>query len=124
MAEFGTPVDQGPRLNFTDVDGYLIVALPSVISDHTLATYCQQISRIVERSRQRGVIINLAAVNLLDYGALNQIRRICRSNTLLGSTTVLLGARPSIAAYLAELPDGMEDLIFCGDMDSAKLACG
>lgn len=124
MPDSGMPIDQGPRLNFTDVDGYLIVALPAVISDLTLSTYCEQISRIVERARHRGVIINLSAVNLLDYGALKQIRRICKSNFLLGSTTVLLGARPSIAAYLAGIPDAMDDLIFCSDMASARLACG
>jgi rsbT antagonist protein RsbS len=124
MAEMAMPVERLPRLNFTDVDGYLIVAFPEVISDVTLATYRHQISRVVERARHRGVIINLAAVTLLDYGALKQIRRICQSNALLGSTTVLLGARPSIAAYLAGVPDGMDDLIFCSDMESAKLSCG
>lgn len=116
--------DEPSRLNFTAVDGYLIVAMPSVITDETLSAYAADISRIVERSRHRGVIINLATVNLLDYGALNQLRRICRSNALLGSRTVLLGARPSIAAYLASMPDDLEDLTFCNDMASAKRACG
>ncbi len=115
---------QGPALNFTEIDGYLIVNLPSVISDQHLSNHCDQISRLVEASRYRGVILNLTAVTLLDYGALLQIRLICQSNQLLGSSTVLVGANASSAAYLASMPEGYDDLIFCNDMASAKLACG
>ncbi|MEB3235303.1 MAG: STAS domain-containing protein [Cyanobacteriota bacterium] len=115
---------QVQRLNLTEVDDYLIVNFPSVLSDQLLQSHCDQISHLVEQSRHRGVILNLAAVSLLDYGALQQIRRICQSNSLLGSTTVLTGANASIAAYLASMPEGFEDLIFCQDIATAKSACG
>lgn len=118
------PAAQGPALNLTEIDGYLIVNLPSVISDQHLINHCDQISRLVEASRYRGVILNLSAVTLLDYGALLQIRRICQSNQLLGSSTVLVGANASSAAYLASMPEDFDDLIFCNDMASAKRACG
>ena len=111
-------------LNLTEIDDYLIVNLPAVISDPLLQSHCDQISQLVEDVRYRGVILNLSSVTLLDYGALHQIRRICQSNRLLGSATVLLGANPSIAAYLASMPETFNDLIFCQDIASAKLACG
>lgn len=115
---------QGIRLNLNEIDGYLIVNLPAVISDPLLHQHGEQISQLVEQSRYRGVILNLSAVTLLDYGALSQIRRICDSNTLLGSSTVLIGASPSIAAYLASMSEDFDDLVFCQDMASAKRACG
>lgn len=117
-------LQQGSRLNLTEIDNYLIVNLPSIISDPLLQKHCEEISERVESHRYRGVILNLAAVSLLDYGALSQIRRICQSNSLLGSTTVLMGVNASIAKYLAGMPEEFDDLIFCQDMPSAKRACG
>ena len=118
------PIDQSHRLNLTEVDGYLIVNLPPVLTDQLLADYDAQISHLVAEWRYKGVIINLTAVSLLDYASLLQIRRICLTNTLLGSNTALLGINPSIAAYLAEMPDAFSDLVFCNDMDDAKRSCG
>lgn len=115
---------QGTRLNLTEIDGYLIVNLPAVITDPLLCQHYDQIRSLVESSRYHGVILNLSAVSLLDYGALQQIRRITRANSLLGSTTVLAGANASIAAYLASLPEPFDDLTFCQDMETAKRACG
>ena len=118
------PSDQSHRLNLTDVDGYLIVNLPPVLTDQLLVDYKAQISHLVAEWRYQGVIINLTAVSLLDYASLMQVRRICLTNTLLGSNTALLGINPSIAAYLAEMPDAFSDLMFCNDMDAAKHCCG
>jgi anti-anti-sigma regulatory factor len=115
---------QSARLNLTEIDGYLIVNLPAVITDPLLSDHYDQIRRLVGISHYHGVILNLSAVSLLDYGALQQIRRIAKANTLLGSNTVLASANSSIAAYLACLPDAIEDLTFCQDMESAKRACG
>lgn len=115
---------QAHRLNLTEIDGFLIVNLPEVVTDPLLEQHYKTVSELVADYRYRGVILNLSAVAMLDYGALQQIRRICKANSLLGSTTVLSGANASIAAYLSSLPDASEDLIFCQDMKSAKLACG
>ena len=115
---------QSARLNLTEVDGYLIVNLPEVITDPILETHYQRISELVETTRYRGVILNIAAVSMLDHGSLQHIRRICRANTLLGSSTVIAGANASIAAYLASLPDSNADLTFCQDMETARTACG
>mgnify|MGYP006277329845 CR=1 FL=1 len=115
---------QSGRLNITEIDGYLIVHLPTVITDSLLHHHYDNIRHLVELSRYQGVILNLSSVGLLDFGALQQIRRICQANNLLGSKTVLAGANASIAAYLASLPESFDDLIFCQDMDTAKRACG
>lgn len=118
------PSQPESRLNLTEVDGYLIVNLPSVISDGVIHSHKQQITELVEKSRYRGVILNIAAVSLLDYSTLQKFRKICQLNTLLGSQTVLMGANASIAAYLASMPEGFDDLTFCQDMESARQACG
>jgi anti-anti-sigma regulatory factor len=118
------PSDLTHRLNLTEVDGYLIVNLPPVLTDQLLFDYNAQIRHLVAEWRYQGVIINLTAVSLLDYSSLLQIRKICQANTLLGSGSALLGINPSIAAYLAEMPDAFADLAFCNDMASAKHICG
>ena len=118
------PSEQSHRLNLTEVDGYLIVNLPPVLTDQLLHDYNTQIRDLVAEWRYQGVIINLTAVSLLDYASLLLIRKICQGNTLLGSNTALLGVNASIAAYLAEMPDDFSDLVFCNDMDSAKDCCG
>lgn len=112
------------RLNLTEIDGFLIVNLPEVITDPLLEEHYKSISQLVVKKQYCGVILNLSAVQMIDYGALKQIRRICKANSLLGSSTVLSGANSSVAAYLASLPGTDDDLIFCQDMESAKHACG
>ena len=118
------PQPESGRLNLTEIDGYLIVNLPAVITDSLLQVHYDKIRELVGKVHYEGVILNLSAVGLLDFGALQQIRRICRANSLLGSTTVLAGANSSIAAYLSNLPGSFDDLIFCQDMETAKRACG
>jgi len=115
---------QRTRLNLTEIDGHLIVNLPAVLSDPLLQAHYNEIRQRVETEHYRGVILNLSAVSLLDYGSLQRIRRICQANTLLGSNTVLSGVKASIAAYLASLPEPFDDLIFCQDTETAKRACG
>jgi anti-anti-sigma regulatory factor len=114
---------QRDQIQATEVDGFLIVNLPPVVTDQVLQKHRELISSLVEQARYRGVIINLEAVGLLDYGSIAQIRSICQANCLLGSKTALMGANPSIAAYLATLSDKFDDLLFCQDVAEAKLTC-
>ena len=115
-------MDDTSRLNLTEIDDFLVVNLPPVVTDSSLQNHYRQISSLVEQNRFRGVILNLESVGMLDFGSLQQIRKICQSNTLLGSATVLAGANPSIAAYLSQISESLDDLIFCQDMASARVA--
>lgn len=106
------------------IDRYLVINLPAVMSKELLRSYGDKIARMAGDNSYRGIILNLDAVTMLDLTSLEQIRSISKSNRLLGAKTVLTGARPSIALYLSGIIDKLDGLIFCKDIASARLACG
>jgi len=103
IAMAGTSLDV--RTSMAEVDGLLLVSLPSELSDAVLQRIVRDVSQRVTESGIDGVILNLSAVRLLDLSEFEMVRHLVRTNALLGVRTVLVGIRPGIAAYLCEMHD-------------------
>jgi rsbT antagonist protein RsbS len=117
----GTSLDV--RTSMAEVDGLLLVSLPSELSDAVLQRIVRDVSQRVTESGIDGVILNLSAVRLLDLSEFEMVRHLVRTNALLGVRTVLVGIRPGIAAYLCEMPISTRGLIFRVDMAGALAVC-
>lgn len=111
------------RTSMAEVDGLLVVSLPSELSDGVLRRIVDDISERAAGEGIRGVILNLSTVTLLDMAEFQVVRQLVQTNGVLGVPTVLMGIRPGIAAYLCQMPIAIDDLIFRVDMASALEAC-
>lgn len=107
------------RTSVSQVRNLLIVNLPFPISDAMLNDLADQLrERLVKRSC-RGVIIDLTAVALVDYGAFQAIENIARCNQVFGATTTLVGLQAGVALYLAECPFNFGLMRFARTMEKA-----
>lgn len=111
------------RTSMTEVDGLLVIALPSELTDVVMERLVEDVCERVAAQLLRGVILNLSTVTLLDLSEFSLLRHLVQANAVLGVPTVLMGIRPGIAAYLCEMPVQTSDLIFKVDMDSALEVC-
>ena len=111
------------RTSMAEVDGLLVVSLPSDLSDAGLERIVRDVSQRATEPGIDGVIINLSAVTLLDLSEFEMVRHLVMTNGLLGVRTVLVGIRPGIAAYLCEMPINTRGLIFRVDMAGALDVC-
>lgn len=119
MANAGTDI----RTSMAEVDGLLVVSLPSELSDAVLNRIVRDVSERAAAEGIRGVILNLSTVTLLDLTEFGVLRQLVQTNAVLGVSTVLMGIRPGIAAYLCQMPITIDDLTFRVDMASALEAC-
>lgn len=111
------------RISMTEIDGLLVVALPSELTDVVMDRLVEDVWARVSTQVLRGVILNLSTVSLLDLSEFGLLRHLVLTNAVLGVPTVLMGIRPGIAAYLSEMPVQTGDLIFKVDMTSALEVC-
>ena len=111
------------RTSMAEVDGLLVVSLPSELSDAVLNRIVRDVSQRAATEAIRGVILNLSTVTLVDLAEFTMLRQLVHTNAVLGVPTVLMGIRPGIAAYLCQMPIDIDDLTFRVDMASALQAC-
>jgi rsbT antagonist protein RsbS len=117
----GTSLDV--RTSMAELDGLLVVSLPSEVSDAVLQRIVRDVSQRATEPGIDGVILNLSAVALLDLSEFEVMRHLVLTNAVLGVRTVLVGIRPGIAAYLCEMPISTRGLIFRLDMAGALDVC-
>jgi rsbT antagonist protein RsbS len=89
----------------------VIASIQAALTDRDLARLTDDLSDRVGRWRARGVIIDLAALDVLDSYATRTIRGIAHIARLRGATTVVVGIQPDIAFAMVQLGltlDGVE----------------
>lgn len=119
MAEMNTDT----LTSMAEVDGLLVVSVPGELSDALLRRISSDVTRRVTEGGIGGVILNLSIVTLLDLAEFKILRHLVMTNSLLEVPTVLMGIRPGIAAYLAQMPIHTQGLIFTVNMANALEAC-
>lgn len=81
----------------------LIASIQSELSDNDLLKLADDISDKVGRFRSRGVVVDVAALDVLDSFAARTIRNISEMTKLRGATTVIVGIQPDVAFAMVEL---------------------
>jgi rsbT antagonist protein RsbS len=75
----------------------LIASILTALSDRDLLQLRDELAERVGRFRARGVIIDVAALDVLDSFATRTIRGIAYTAKLRGAETVVVGIQPEVA---------------------------
>lgn len=75
----------------------LIASILTALSDRDLLQLRDELAERVGRFRARGVIIDVAALDVLDSFATRSIRGIAYTAKLRGAETVVVGIQPEVA---------------------------
>ena len=94
----------GPRLFSILRQGpYLIASIHTALDDSQLVRFQQDLVERIGRDRARGVVIDVAALDVLDSFASRTLRDIAEMARLRGARLVLVGIQPEVAFAMVQL---------------------
>jgi rsbT antagonist protein RsbS len=97
-------VNDGPRLFSILRQGpYLIASIHTALDDSQLVRFQQDLVERIGSDRARGVVIDVAALDVLDSFASRTLRDIGEMARLRGAVTVIVGIQPDVAFAMVEL---------------------
>jgi rsbT antagonist protein RsbS len=97
-------VDAGPALVSILRQGpYLIASIHTALDDSELLRFQRDLIAQVGEHRSRGVIIDVAALDVLDSFGLRTLRNVAEMTRLRGAVTIIVGIQPDVAFAMVEL---------------------
>jgi rsbT antagonist protein RsbS len=100
-------VDTGPALvSILRQGSYLIASIHTALDDSQMMRFQTDLIHQIGQHRSRGVIIDVAALDVLDSFGSRTVRDIAEMARLRGALTVIVGIQPDVAFAMVELGMG------------------
>jgi rsbT antagonist protein RsbS len=97
-------MDTGPALVSILRQGpNLIASIHTALDDSQMVRFQQDLIGQIGQHRSRGVIIDVAALDVLDSFGARTLRNIAEMARLRGATTMIVGIQPDVAFAMVEL---------------------
>jgi rsbT antagonist protein RsbS len=97
-------VTGGPRLfSILRQGAYLLASIHTALDDSQLVRFQEDLVEQIGRHRARGVVIDVAALDVLDSFASRTLRDIAEMTRLRGAVTVIVGIQPDVAFAMVRL---------------------
>ena len=98
----------GPKLvSILRQGAYLIASIHTALDDTQMVRFREDLVEQIGLHRSRGVIIDVAALDVLDSFGSRTLRTIAEMARLRGAVTVIVGIQPDVAFAMVSL--GMAD---------------
>lgn len=85
---------------------YLVASIHTALDDSQMLRFQQDLVRQIGQHRARGVIIDVAALDVLDSFGSRTLRTIAEMARLRGALTVIVGIQPDVAFAMVALGMG------------------
>ncbi|MBA3308765.1 MAG: STAS domain-containing protein [Nocardioidaceae bacterium] len=85
---------------------YLIASIHTALDDSQMIRFQKDLIEQIGQRRSRGVIIDVAALDVLDSFGSKTLRNIAEMARLRGATTVIVGIQPDVAFAMVALGMG------------------
>jgi rsbT antagonist protein RsbS len=95
----------------------LLASVHTALNDTELVRFERDLVSQIGEHRSRGVIIDVAALDVIDSFAALTLRRIAEMARLRGAQTVLVGIQPEVAFTMVRLGIGTGDVPTALDLD-------
>ncbi len=100
-------MNAGPALvSILRQGSYLIASIHTALDDSQMIRLQEDLIEQIGRHRARGVIIDVAALDVLDSFGSRTLRSMAEMARLRGATTVIVGIQPDVAFAMVELGMG------------------
>lgn len=97
-------MEVGPALvSILRQGGYLIASVHTALDDSQMVRFQGDLIDQIGQHRSRGVIIDVAALDVLDSFGSRTLRNIAEMARLRGAETVIVGIQPDVAFAMVEL---------------------
>jgi len=130
MADREAPPAEPLRVSILTQGPYLIASIHTALEDGQLMRFQRDLIDRIGTRRARGVIIDVAALDVLDSFGSRTLRDIATMSRLRGAETVIVGIAPELAISMVrlgldlDLPTALdleEGLAYLGSMTGASI---
>jgi rsbT antagonist protein RsbS len=98
---------------------YLIASVQSDLSDSEVVELRRELADAVGRHRLRGLVIDVAALHVIDSFVARALRSIVLTVRLRGAETVIVGLQPDVATAMVQFRLHLQPLRVALDLDQA-----
>ena len=95
----------------------LVASVHTALDDSEMIRFQQDLVRQIGEHRARGVIIDVAALDVIDSFGANTLRSIADIARLRGAVTVVVGIQPDVAFAMVRLGMGMGEVPTALDLE-------
>ena len=96
---------------------YLVASIHTALDDSQLVRFQQDLVSQIGQHRAKGVIIDVAALDVLDSFGSRTLRNIAEMARLRGARTVIVGIQPDVALAMVALGMGTGDVATALDLE-------
>jgi len=108
---------QPPLVSILRQGGYLIASIHTALDDTQLQRFQHDLIDQVGRYRVKGIIIDVAALDIVDSYATHTLRNLARMAGLRGASTVIVGINPDVAYTMVRLGLNLNTVHTALDLD-------
>ena len=103
---------------------YLIASIQSDLTDAQVLTLRDDLSDRIGRTRARGIIVDVAALDVIDSFVARSLGSIAIMARLRGAETMIVGIQPDVAIAMVQFDLNLEPLRTALDLDEALTILG
>jgi rsbT antagonist protein RsbS len=101
-------------------EDYLIASIQSDLSDREVTDLRHELAELVGKHRARGIVIDVAALDVIDSFVARSLRAIVLTARMRGADTVIVGIQPDVAIAMVQFRLNLEPLRVALDLDAAR----
>jgi rsbT antagonist protein RsbS len=98
---------------------YLIASIQSALTDSEVLRLRDDLAAQVGKFRARGIIIDVAAMDVIDSYVSRSLRSIALTTRLRGAETVIVGIQPDVAIAMVQFDLSLEAVHTALDLEEA-----
>ena len=87
---------------------FLIASIHTALDDEEMVRFQHDVVARIGRDRSRGIIVDVAALDVLDSFGSRCLRNLAHMARLRGAETVIVGIQPEVAFAMVELGTNLE----------------
>ena len=96
---------------------YLIASIQGALSDTEVLELRDELTERIGRLRSRGIIVDVAAMDVIDSFVARSLRTIALTAKLRGAETVIVGIQPDVAVAMVHFELNLEPLHTALDLE-------
>ena len=113
----GRPSAEPPRVSILRDGPYLIASVHTALDDAQLVRFQTDLVDRIRAERSRGVIIDIAAMDVVDSFTSRTLSNVARMAQLRGAATVVVGISPELAITMVQLGMNLDPVKTALDLD-------
>ncbi|MDO8185413.1 STAS domain-containing protein [Conexibacter sp. JD483] len=95
----------------------LIASIQRALTDTDVVLLQETLIEQVGRYRSRGIVVDVAAIDVMDSFVARSLRAIAQMTRLRGAEMVLVGIQPEVAFAMVQLGTSLEDVLTALDLE-------